>query len=440
MSRIGGVLAAILAVLGAACTTTRPAPPSDRFPLDPREGLAGPFAPEVESGWRALADGDGARAAGDFERARVAGGGPAADAGLVEALVLEGAIRRAVDACVGPLADPRPTAALLSACGEAHARAEEPVEAFELYARAAGLPPERAGIVARREDLRKLAVARLSETARAAADRKDWNAAHDAAARAVAADPQSAPAREVAGDVAAASGDSAAALDSYRQALERAPGDTNLQRKVAELAVEASDWGAAIPALDALAAKDPSWEPKAATARLSFRVANWPEAERAAARSPRLTRGQAARLLWWMLPEVREARVTSGRIASDVLDRSDSREVVRAVSLGLLDVDADTHRARPDAVLSFGSAAKLYVRLLELLAGKRPACVGGRSLDVLASEEAVRLARACGAIREDDGPPVSGAGFTRTLDRVRSLAAKGPAAPGDGAAPWKGAR
>ena len=425
MNRPAAFLAVLLAVLSLSCATSARGPAPDAFPLDPREGLAGPFPPEVESGWRALVAGDAARASGDFERARVGGRSLAAEAGLVEALVLEGALRRAMDVCGERLDDPQPTAALLSACGEAHARAGEPVEGFALYERAAALPPPRAGLAARREALRSTAVEALSKSARTAADRKEWAAAREAATRAVSIDPQSAAAREIAGDVERESGERAAALDSYQRALERSPGDAELERKIAELALELSNYGAAIPALDALAGKDPSWEEKAAAARLAFRAANWPEAERAAARSPHLPRGEAARLLWWMVPEVREMRVTSGPIASDVLGRPDSREVVRAVSLGLLGVDADTHRVSPDAPLSLASAAKLYLRLLEILAGKPPECLAGRRVESASSEEAVRLARACRVVREDEAAPVSGAAFTRTLDRVRSLAANG---------------
>ena len=62
-----------------------------------------------------------------------------------------------------------------------------------------------------------------------------------------------------------------------------------------------------------LAREDPRFQTRAEDARLAFRVANWPPAERQAARASRLTRAQAAQLLWWMVPEVREAKVKRGR-------------------------------------------------------------------------------------------------------------------------------
>ena len=153
---------------------------------------------------------------------------------------------------------------------------------------------------------------------------------------------------------------------------------------------------------------------------MSFRVANWPVPEREAALSRRLTRAKAAQLVWWMFPEVREARVASGVVASDAVARRDSRAVTRAIALGLLDVER--HRARPDAPLTIASASRLLLRLLALV-NRSPA--GVPCLDASprpSASDAVRLAAACGLLSEESGPAVSGPAFTRSLDRLRSLA------------------
>src|SRR5262249_52243582 len=85
---------------------------------------------------------------------------------------------------------------------------------------------------------------------------------------------------------------------------------------------ELEDLALAVSAYDKLARIEPRASRKAAEVRLAFRVANWPPSERDAARSARLTRAGAAELVWWMVPEVRNARVESGIIASDARARA----------------------------------------------------------------------------------------------------------------------
>ncbi len=418
--------------LAVSCATPPRAPvPRDRFPLDPREGLAGPFDPAIEAGWEALLGGDPAAARREFARAPQEPGS-AARIGEVEALVAGAALPEALALCREDLPARRPTVSLLVACGEAHARSGQAASAYELYREALRFrAADRPGIVARAEELRRQACDGLRRQAQEAAGHRDWKAAREAAARAVEIDPESAAARETAGDVELEAGQPRDALAAYQRALELAPGNRTLREKVARVALELSDYAAAIPPLDSLAEEDPKFAASAAEARLAFRVANWPAEEQEAARSPRLTRGEAARLLWWMVPEVREATVTSGVIASDIVGRRDSREVSRAISLGLLEVDRETHRARPDAPLTLSAAARLYFQVLVLLRpGASPGCLVGRPAASLLRGEAVRYARDCGIVGGNEGSPVTGPAFTASLDRVRALAAGRPAEAG----------
>ncbi|MDQ2977868.1 MAG: hypothetical protein M3R62_01510, partial [Acidobacteriota bacterium] len=159
-----------------------------------------------------------------------------------------------------------------------------------------------------------------------------------------------------------------------------------------------------------------------------FRVANWPPPEREAARSERLTRASASNLVWWMFPEVREARVQSGVIASDAVSRRDTRAFARALALGLLEADRETHRGNPDATLTRGAASRLLLRLLAIVNPKaEPACLGkGNGHAGRGAAESIRAAEGCGLWKEDaeSGPP-SGPEFTRALDRIRALASGG---------------
>jgi tetratricopeptide (TPR) repeat protein len=427
--------AALLALLllSASCATAPRAPaPSDQFPLDPREGLAGPFPAGVREGWEALSGKHLARAREQFQKAEAQEPGLAAKIGLIEVQVEEGAFPEAVAACQKPLADD-PTAPLLVACGEAHARQGQALEGLELYRRALSRGGRRPGLEARAAEIGTLAGGQLRRAAQEAAGQKDWKAARQEIAQAIELDPRSAPARETAGDIELEAGDRPAALARYQQALDLAPQDRALWKKVATTAMELSDYGAAVPVLDKLAAEDPSYEAQAAQARLSFRIANWPATQRAAALAPRLTRGEAALLLWWLVPEVRDTRVTEGIIASDVVGRPDGPEIMKVFSLQLLDVDRDTHRASPDAPLTFSAACQAYIRLLGILrAGEPPPCLFDKRPDSLSPGEAVRAARDCRIVGENEGHPVSGAAFSRSVDRVQTLAARGAKGSGKG--------
>ncbi len=239
--------------------------------------------------------------------------------------------------------------------------------------------PGRPGLVERAEELRDAAVAALLQAAEKSASEGRRQDARADLERALARAPRSGPVLARAADVECAAGERQRALDYYREALELGGVSTEVEERAGSLALELGDDALAVSIFDGLAARDPSFRDRAAEARLAFRIANWPEAERRAARARRLTRAGAASLAWWMFPEVRESRMTSGIVATDVLDRGDGRAMMRAISLGLVDVDPSTHRARPDAPLTRAAAARFLLRLSAALrrpfeAGTRTAC------------------------------------------------------------------
>lgn len=412
-------------LLSAACASS---PASvrgrDRFPLDPREGLAGPFPEGVEAGWRALASGDAHLAEQEFGRAR--GNRPylAAEIGLIESWVLLGKTKEAARACAEALAGGEATVPLLVACGEARARSDQPFEARELYARAAARAPERPALKERASELQSKAVEALVRDAETRAKDRNFPDARGRIGRAIELDPGAANLHALAGEIELAAGNREKAFERFREAYRLDPKNVPVQEKLAELALERGDPALAVSVLDSLAARDPLYRDRAAQARLAFRVSNWPAPEREAAESQRLTRAGAASLIWWMFPEIREARVSSSAIASDIVSRRDSRAVARAVALGLLDVDPETHRARPDAGLSRRAAARLLVRLLGIVkpAASAPGCLEGSPESVRTGVEAIKAAAACGLIVEEGGSRVGGPEFTRGLDRVRVLA------------------
>lgn len=394
---------------------------SERFPVDPRDELPGPFPEGVESGWQALAAGDAAAAEKEFLRARRVRPYLAAEIGLIEARVLLGRTDEALVSCREALAGGPTTVALLVACGEARARAGQVFEAHELYARAASRAGSRDWIRARADDLRKEAIESLAASS-SGAKKEDLSNARKRIDRAIELDPGDAALHAVAAEIELSAGQPDRAFERYKEAYRLDPKNLSVQEHLAELALD-RDPALAVSVLEALARRDARFRDRAAAARLAFRISNWPAPEREAAQSERLTRAEAAALVWWMFPEIREARVKSSVIASDVVSRKDSRAVTRAVSLGLLDVDPETHRARPDGGLTRRTCARMMMRLLRVLnPGSHPDCLEGRPHSGRSGVEAIDSAVRCSLLDESEVTWVGGREFTRGLDRLRVLA------------------
>ena len=430
---------ALLAVFGAVtlahCASAPPPAPGDHFPLDPREGLSGTFDAAVGRGWQALLRGETSAAEREFRS--VPGRGPsgrAAAIGSIEVLVASRRSSEALAPCATALDDGPATVPLLVACGEAHARTADPVGAAELYDRAVAMAPGRRSLAARADGLRSEAAEAMLEEALASAGQGRRDEAQRQVARALGWTSGSAAILTRAGDVECELGERERALGYYREAIALGAADPAVEERAGELALELGDYATAVALFDGLAARDPRFADRAAEARLAFRVANWPEAERQAARSRRLTRGAGALLVWWTFPEVREAVVSSaGVVATDVLERRDSRVMMRAVALGLLDVDPYTHRARPDAPLTRAAAARMMLLLAARLdrSGAAPECFQGAPGPGKAGQDAIRVAARCKLLSESGGSVVSGAEFTRGLDRLRSLFPAGEATSRD---------
>jgi tetratricopeptide (TPR) repeat protein len=427
------VASALIALSGCASAPPSAPAPRDGFPLDPRGGLAGPFDASIEKGWRALEAGDPAGARREFANADGETSRRAGAIGSIEALVALNRAQEAEALCVTELELPQPTLPLWTACGEAAWLAGDEIAAFERYERAAARSPESKGIARRTDELRE----RATDVTLAAAQRDVREGrradASSKLAQALAWNPGSAPVLARVAEVECAAGEKESALRYYRDALALGGVEEEVEVRAGDLALETGDFSMAVMVFDSLAARNPGLKDRAAEARLAFRVDNWPEAERQAARSRRLTRAGAALLVSWMFPELREGRVQSGVVAGDVLERRDRSVLMRAVALGLLDVDPETHRARPDAALSRGAAAQLLLRLAVVLArpGGPTGCLAAAAEAAKTGAEAMRLAGRCGLLSESGGTSMSGPEMTRGLDRLRSTYAVGEAARRD---------
>ena len=293
-----GRLCAVLAVLLVQrCATAPPPGPRDHFPLDPREGLQGPFDDSIGAGWQALLAGDPARAEREFGRvARRSLGSRPPGSGRSRPWWPPGA--RATPS--EPARPRRPTRVRRCPCSwraaRSEARAGSPVEAYELYARAAAEGgPARPGLFARAQKL---------------LDRRDRSRARRGGARSRerAATKRLGPASRGCwpGTPAPLRSSLGRPTSSAPRVRRNGPSSTTGRRWRSGASASRTGSGrAGSPSKSATTLspcrsstpsppRTPDLRKQAAQARLAFRIANWPEAERQTARSRRLTRSGAA--------------------------------------------------------------------------------------------------------------------------------------------------
>ena len=138
---------------------------------------------------------------------------------------------------------------------------------------------------------------------------------------------------------------------------------------------------------------------------------------RALAEKPELSRADLTVLLYWLVPEVRYAKATAGRIATDILDHPHREEIAHVVNLGLMDVDPNLHRFSPEAPMRRGGALRSLARLLTAF-GKPAACAeeaGGTAAPPC--DLAVRCRLVDGEDACEAGEPLSGADAVEWLRR-----------------------
>ena len=228
--------------------------------------------------------------------------------------------------------------------------------------------------------------------------------------------------------LAVARADRRAELDAVKELAARKRDQALLERQ-AELEMTVGDPGAGLQIIKDLAERhpnDPRMAEKLAAAKYRWRLSLLPRDVRMVAGKAEINKGDFAALLYWLLPQVRYARPTNGRIATDVLDHPHQEEIVRVVNLGLMDVDATLHRFSPGAPVKRGAALRSVVRVLDGFSGEKDeqvACLGGAKGS---SRSAVcDTAQSCELIPEgqdcDAGSPLSGSDAVEIIRRTLKL-------------------
>lgn len=427
------VLLGLLALGGCA---TAPPPPAERPGLDaapfafrdPRDGAplpapAGRDAKALDAALGAVRRGDGAGAEKALSVRRKAGSEepPAlALARLYLALARGERDEPRAELARRTAASPTWVAAVEAEADLAAAEGRS-ADALERYRTLARLVPSDRRAQARVEEFRALVAASKRQEAESALAAGDLDAARRSAHALLQLEPASVSGLLLLSRSAAAGGKAEDAWTWAREARRRAPADRTVAAFAGETAAKAGRWADAAAIFEELAASDPAFVAQAEEARLEFRIQNLPEAARTAANSVRLTRAQLATLLWWAVPEFREALVPPGvEIAVDVVDRPDRTALVRAIGLGYLSVSPETHRVGAETALTREALAGA-ARRVALLAGRgrTPAgCLGpDPPIPAQLSE--------CGILSETPTRNVTGREALRALEKAARLGREG---------------
>lgn len=386
----------LLALLAFACGgTNAPAPvpaPSEaptgptQYLIDPRIGFEPVPAPAVakrfDTAWRAFLGGDLATARKRF--ADIANYPPAR---LAEAAIdiseqkLDSA-RTVVDRWLARV--PNWTAAQVYA-GEIALAEHHLQRAYELYGSAISHPDAPEMLRKRYADIQQQLFADLVTRARTAPDPEALRLLGEALTiNPSAFEPRMALVQKM---IAARS------YDEARKMLDPVLSTNDANRPEVQEALAEIDAGQgrlqdAIARFERLARRDPRYQKRVDDLKELFAAENMPPQYRRAMEDEAITRADFAVLLYWKLVSVRFAQnLPAPPIAIDVSEVPGRDEVIRAIALGILPVDAVTRRVSPNAILTATQLSRLGARVL--------ARFGAPCVKQAATNDADRILAAC---------------------------------------------
>lgn len=142
---------------------------------------------------------------------------------------------------------------------------------------------------------------------------------------------------------------------------------TEVQQTLAEIDAGRGRYQEAIVRYERLVRRDPGFTPRLEEIKQLWSAANMPAHYLRALESNDLTRADFAILLYWKVTSVRFAQnLPTPSIAIDVEGIAGREEIIRALALGLYEVDPVTRRVSPLRPLSTATLARLTSRLLAL--------------------------------------------------------------------------
>lgn len=407
------LLAAAIAL--AACTTTAPPPPvvepqgADRFLVDPRTGYDAPAPPQFEAAWRYALAGNESEARRRIAEIRMK------NPDYAPALLAEAALEIRsgnLDAAAVAVATARQrspewiTPRLYEA--EIAMRREDTRAAFELYRDLVGKPGVPAFVNDRLNTLQETLFNERVAAAKAASDAEAVRLLREALI-------YNAGATEVR-VMLASKLVSQRQFEEARRELEPVldTGDVDrpeVQEILAEIDAGRGRYQEAIIRYERLARRmnEPRYSARLDEIKEEWSMANMPPEFRRALESPAITRADLAVLLYWTVPSVRFARnLATPPIAIDIENVAGREEIIRAIAIGLFDVDPVTRRVGPGRIVT---ASRLSTHLARVLQLRGAACARGIAQD--------KVLAACGVANPGFGEEtITGREAARALEQV----------------------
>ena len=194
---------------------------------------------------------------------------------------------------------------------------------------------------------------------------------------------------------------------------------SEVQEALAEIELNRGRYESAIARYERLAKRDRRFAARVDEIKQNYAESNMPSQFRRAIESEAVTRGDLAVLMYWKVASVRfAANLATPPIAVDVSETPGRDEIVRAIALGIYQVDPVTRRVNPFSAVNAGALARTSARLLAL---RGAACARG------AGNDPQRVLAACAIVDPTLGAgadsPVSGrtaAGVMEQVDRAIS--------------------
>lgn len=411
-------VAAVLARCATAPPAVAPSAPqaNDRFIIDPRIGYETQPAPanarRFDEAWRAILSGDymTARKRLDVIRTKETNYAPTQ---LAEAAI---AMREGKTDVARPIVErirtrhPHYTAADVYAAEIAIAE-KRTREAFDIYRDIATRPAAPPIVAERVAELRTTLFDQLYNAAVAAPDEDSIRLLRDA----LSINPAGSAARVLLVQKLVAQHKYDEARVMLDPLLNGADADrSEVQEALAEIDINRGRYEAAIARYERLAKRDRRFAARLDEIKQGYQESNMPAQFRRAIESQVITRGDLAVLLYWKVASVRFAsNLATPPIAIDLSETPGRDEIVRAIALGIYQVDPVTRRVSPFTPVNAGSLARVAARVLALRGAGCSRGVGNDPQKVLAACAIVDPVLGAGA-----ETPVSGRVAASVMEQV----------------------
>ncbi|MDQ6802422.1 MAG: tetratricopeptide repeat protein [Acidobacteriota bacterium] len=184
-----------------------------------------------------------------------------------------------------------------------------------------------------------------------------------------------------------------------------------VQESLAEIDVGHGQYEEAIARYERLVRRDPDGRYRLRLDQVKelFAAANMPPQFLRAMDAPAITRADLAVLMYWKIASIRFAQnVPAPPIAIDISETPGRDEIIRAIALGIFQIDPVTRRVNPDADITEAGLARVAARVLALR--------GAACARQVSGQEAILTA--CGITLVAGDLPVSGRAASAVLEQV----------------------